>query len=74
MAFLNCASTFGAQICTLTLAVIESGTDLAQALPMMFALAAAAEALGAVGAYLVDDTLEHQSNDCEIRDTMLDAA
>lgn len=74
MAFLNCAGTIGAQICTLTLAVVEGGTDLAQALPIIFTVAAAAEALGGVGAYLADDTLEHRSNDCEIRDGMLDQA
>lgn len=72
MAFLNCASTFGAQICIITLAAIEGGTDLAQALPIMFTLAAAAEALGGAGAYLADGALQHENDDGEIRDCMLD--
>jgi len=71
MSFLNCASTFGQQICTLTLALIEGSIDLAQALPRMFIVAASAEALAAAGAYLVDDTLEQTSTGTELKDSIL---
>ncbi|CAK0908888.1 unnamed protein product [Prorocentrum cordatum] len=71
MSFLNCASTFGQQLCTLTLAVIEGNIDLAQALPIMFIVAAAAEALAAAGAYLVDDTIEQKSTDTELKGKIL---
>mmetsp|Transcript_83311 Transcript_83311/g.268525 ORF Transcript_83311/g.268525 Transcript_83311/m.268525 type:complete len:520 (+) Transcript_83311:73-1632(+) len=55
MALLNCCVTVGQQICTMTLAIIESQMSLQKALPLVFMVAALAQGLGGVGALFLND-------------------
>mmetsp|Transcript_59102 Transcript_59102/g.167681 ORF Transcript_59102/g.167681 Transcript_59102/m.167681 type:complete len:348 (+) Transcript_59102:2-1045(+) len=55
MALLNCCVTVGQQICTMTLAIIESQMSLEKALPLVFMVAALAQGLGGVGALFLND-------------------
>jgi len=57
MALLNCCITVGQQVCTTTLAAIEGQMSLAQALPVTFMVAAAAQAVGGVSALFLDDSV-----------------
>jgi len=55
MALLNCCVTVGQQICTLTLAFIQTGMSLEKSLPYVFMVAAAALIIAGVGALFLDD-------------------
>jgi len=72
MALLNCCVTVGQQICTLTLAGIESRLPLQQALPLVFVLAGIAYSLaGTVAAFLNDspsDAEDLSEEECEESD------
>jgi Na+/melibiose symporter-like transporter len=57
MALLNCCITVGQQVCTMTLAAIEGQMSLAQALPVTFMVAAAAQAVGGASALFLDDSV-----------------
>jgi len=74
MALLNCCVTIGQQVCTTTLAGVESRLPLSKALPCIFMLAAAAQGLGGAGALCLDDKpsgeedssgsdMDHESSD-----------
>jgi len=74
MSLLNCCVTVGQQICTTTLAAIEGSLSLEKALPCVFMLAAAAQAVAGSGALCLDDAPPAQ-NEAEMdpetsRDTM----
>jgi len=55
MALLNCCVTVGQQVCTMSLAGIESGMSLKAALPCTFMVAAAAQLIGGSSALCLDD-------------------
>jgi len=55
MALLNCCVTIGQQICTLALAGIETQMTLAQSLPTIFMLAAAALVVAGISTMFLDD-------------------
>jgi len=58
MALLNCCVTFGQQMCTMTLAAIETEMPLKEALPYVFMVGAATMALGLAITLFLDDRLE----------------
>jgi len=58
MALLNCCVTVGQQICTMTLASVETRMPLATALPLIFVVAAAAKTLAGTSALCLDDRAE----------------
>ncbi|CAK0796037.1 unnamed protein product, partial [Prorocentrum cordatum] len=57
MALLNCCITVGQQVCTTILACVEGQMSLAQALPVTFMVAAAAQAVGGMSALFLDDSV-----------------
>mmetsp|Transcript_67025 Transcript_67025/g.193663 ORF Transcript_67025/g.193663 Transcript_67025/m.193663 type:complete len:295 (+) Transcript_67025:1-885(+) len=74
MSLLNCCVTVGQQICTTTLAAIEGSLSLEKALPCVFMLAAAAQAVAGSGALCLDDAppaqVEAEMDPETSRDTM----
>ncbi|CAK0789525.1 unnamed protein product [Prorocentrum cordatum] len=61
MALLSSAATFGAQVCTVCLAVIEGFVALAMALPLIFLVAATAEFLAGFVALATNQVLQAEA-------------
>mmetsp|Transcript_1517 Transcript_1517/g.1777 ORF Transcript_1517/g.1777 Transcript_1517/m.1777 type:complete len:109 (+) Transcript_1517:145-471(+) len=55
MALLNCCVTVGQQVCTVSLAAIETGMSMEAALPLIFLIGGVAHCLGGFGALLLED-------------------
>jgi hypothetical protein len=63
MALLNSCITVGQQVCTFSLAAFEGKLSLAQALPLIFMMAAAAQTLAGTGALFLDDSIADGQED-----------